>query len=169
KYSGDDDKTGLRLQINSDKVVHDLRLLDIQHRLKKFQVVKDYYTENHIRSNDDHSRIVLRDFLGNINPDGVIDVELNGGRFYIPIEYENIPKSKVRYESIFLKYYINSKIDSVLYVVHEQNVLNKLVNITKNITKNFAPKIFFVLFDELISSPKEVIFKNYFGQKIVLQ
>ncbi|MBF0361164.1 MAG: hypothetical protein HQK49_09140 [Oligoflexia bacterium] len=168
RYLGGDSREGLRLQISSDKIAHDIRLLDIQYRFRQFKMVKDYFTENQIRSNSDHSRVLLQDILNGINCDSVVDVEFKQGRFYIPVEFELSPKSTKRYREIFIKYYINPKIDSVLYIVYDQNELDRLVTISKKVGQGFAHKIFFILFNDFIYSVNEVAFRNYFGQKIVI-
>ncbi|MBF0299780.1 MAG: hypothetical protein HQK51_13730 [Oligoflexia bacterium] len=169
KYLPKSEKGELRTQIHSDSITHDVQLLDIQNRFKRFEMVKEYFTENQIRSNADYGRIILRDILEEINCDGVVKIKYPKFESYVPIEYELSQKSGKRYADYLMEYYLNPKIFIVLYIAGSEELQKKLLAISKRVGEKFEPKIFFTTYDKFMADSETVTSTNHGGHQMILK
>ncbi|MBF0363668.1 MAG: hypothetical protein HQK49_21800 [Oligoflexia bacterium] len=168
KLKGDDDFGKIRKQLNSDSIIHDIRLIDIQYRFKQLKMTLEYFSENLIRSNCEYAKVSLNGMLGNINCDSVVKMKFPKNEYFLPIEYELNQKGGKRYDNLFLNYYLNSKIEALLYIVHDEQILKCVVNRARSIGEGFPAKIFFITYDKFMQNTEQVIFTNHLGQKMLL-
>ncbi|MBF0362732.1 MAG: hypothetical protein HQK49_17065 [Oligoflexia bacterium] len=164
-----DDVSHIRKQLRSENVIHDIQLVDIQERFNRLTMVLEYHTENYLRSNCDHARIVLKEYLNNINSDALLKIKFSQSEHYVPLEYEREQKVAKRYENLFLDYYLNSKVPAVLYIAENEKVLKKMVEVATNVSSGFPPKIFFIPYDKLMANDQSVTFINHLGHQMQLK
>ena len=58
-YIGNDNSDHLRMQFRSNSIIHDAQLVDIKFKFTQFKMVKEYLTENEIRSNAERAQTML--------------------------------------------------------------------------------------------------------------
>ena len=81
----------------SDSVEHDLRLVDLRRRFMTMKCVTKYHTENVLQSCHEFSDSEdIRPFVIH-NTDAVLEIEKNGKKITIGLEFENSEKAFERY------------------------------------------------------------------------
>ena len=105
-----------RVQLLSDSVEHDLTVLEIKRRFRKFKNVLNVYSENLIRSgllDEDYPE--LRQ-LGELRPDAVVKLKVRKKIYFLPLEYEASLKYFKRNTKLLSKYYTSPFVVAVLFI-----------------------------------------------------
>ena len=90
----------------SSSIEHDLQLSQIRNQLESYEMVENYYSENHLQNcllEDGRQKLLP---LREINSDAAIRVKTNNGKFWAAIEYERRKKSSSKYIKKFIDYYL---------------------------------------------------------------
>ena len=115
-----------RLQLSSDSVEHDLTVLKIKRRFRKFKNVLNVYSENLVRSgllDEDYPE--LRQ-LGELRPDAVVKLKVRKRIYFLPLEYEASPKFFKRNAKLLSKYYTSPFVVAVLFVSKTDTIQKQL-------------------------------------------
>jgi len=159
KYVRDEEVNDRRRQLKSEKINHDLALVDIRNRFMRFSGVKHYYSENAL-----HSRFDLagspefKEFL-DLGSDAVVEIVRDEkNRFLVPLEYEATLKSKERCHEKLFDYYIKHDGSAVLFICADALVLNRMQNTDREICKEFKPKMYFALLSDVLNESEKVSF-----------
>ena len=128
----------------------------------------DFIPENHLFSGSAVVKSLgLEDWTRN-HPDGLIVDELKDGVFHLPLECELALKAAFRYESKFYNYYRCDHIPAVIYICKDAKIREVLRQIELKYCDLYAPKIFYGLLDEVLSSEGKLVFKNRTGATLKL-
>ena len=138
-------KTGeeYRIELRSDAPQHDLILVDIRSRFLQSKKTLKYQTENEIQTWNSEFRP--------INCDGLLTTQLGPAAVFIPIEYEGSMKKEERYEPLVKKYYQNEAFQLVAFVAENTQILQKVMNIEKEIFNWEKPKFFYRLMQDFLA------------------
>lgn len=154
-------------QLLSNSILHDLDLVDIRCKLKRFKQVKDYYTENLLKSGlSSLDAKTLEDFKG-FQFDAIININRGSQIFLLPLEYERSLKFAARYLEYFKKLYARPEISAILYIGHNQKMLHKIQSYEKSMVQNAWPKVFYISLSDLLDH-NTVSFQNIKNEKITL-
>ncbi len=133
----------VKKELGSKAPAHDIDLVDIRWALSQSKKLKHYYPENLI-TGDGLISFSVDDFLmGDIRPDAVVEIELQGKPFHLALEYESARKYADRYKSLFRRYYNTKSIPGVLYICKSEALLNRIRDIEKNVIGDETPKIYY--------------------------
>lgn len=130
-------------EFKSQAVKHDLALNDIRSRIVAKSQVRDYQTENEIKTWNARFR--------KLNSDALFTLDLGKGSFQIPLEYESSMKKTLRYEPIVKKYYQESTMPFVAYIADSQNILDKVSTIERKLYGWNKPKFFYRLKQDFLA------------------
>ena len=132
-----------RVELLSQAVDHDLVFGDIRFEFLRSIAVEGFFTENEIETwGYGHEDKELSKFFS-LRCDGVAHLNLNHGKFYVPVEYEATAKKGDRYGGIVEKYYHRDDIAAVIYVTDNESVRRRIMDIEMQVYGNYDPKIFF--------------------------
>ena len=143
-----------RNELKSDSVQHDLGLVDIRHAMMKLNRVSSYHAENILQTWPITSLGEKYEPFVRCNSDAVVEVSVNGKSFLFALEYELSLKNELRYRDIVAKYYMESNIPMVLYVVEDSHDLDKIQSIEREADKNKKAKFFYTTFKQLVQESK---------------
>lgn len=137
-----------RNQLSSNKISHDLDLVDIRYLFKKSPRILEYITENSLLScnylveNED-----IKPFIDK-QPDAVILAKFSTGTAYLAVEYEATLKEITRYRELFTRYYLSDEVPAVIYLCKTKEIMNSLIKIEKKLFLKFKSKFFYKTLDE---------------------
>lgn len=148
-----------RRQRKSHSFYHDLALVDIQRKISACSMVKSYFSENALVSGlFDDNKIIKG--IREMNPDAIVEIELQDERIFIPLEFEKSTKFSHRYDKLISRYYRNPHVQAVLFI-SKSNIIQKKVMQTERKLKHIGDsKIFHILESELTKSDQTIAFKN---------
>ena len=109
----------------SDSVEHDLVLCDIRHLFLNLGRVKDFVTENVLRSTADFVRTDEFKPFRQMSCDGVVVIEGKEKVFYLAVEYEHTLKYTPRYEDMIRSYHIEDDIHGTFLYLQRQKDTQK--------------------------------------------
>ena len=146
----------------SDCPIHDTTLVDIRKAFESKNSIKNYYTENILQCCSEFKNDIQFQPFVELNSDGVILVDTKIGILDLAIEFDATQKSHARYRNKFNDYYIQRKIDGVLYICANQCILNALLKTDGEVSHCYRSnaKMYFALVDDVIHSKDEMIFRN---------
>ena len=155
-----------RKQYRSDNPDHDLTILAIYKRIKASPGKADFISENFLYSGSAVVKSLgLEDWTRN-HPDGLIVDETKSGTHYVPLECELSLKTGFRYEAKLADYYRSDRIPAVIYICKDAGIRDTLRRIEKKYCDIYAPKIFYGLLDEVLSSKGRMVFQDRNGGKL---
>lgn len=154
------DAKDMRQELNSQATKHDLELVDIRSIFLKSPVVTSYYSENELKCGlnyiSDFDLVSVEDF----GCDAIVVVNAEGQELIMAIEYEISLKSKERYVQLFTKYYVETKIHSVLYITEKESMINTLRKVDQECSGKNDPKMHFTTFQKVLDATTELEFDN---------
>lgn len=163
------DKTSFNKKIRkSTSVLHDLDLVEIRDRFLKLSSVNDYFTENHILSGflDDDLNIKS---IKSVNPDAILNVNLNSKNFIFTLEYERSEKFYLRYENLIKKYHALSEVNAVLFISNSKATLNKVLSTEKKIIgQKSEPKFFFCTLEDVLNMKGNLKLSNFKNEVLLM-
>ena len=151
----------------SDSIEHDIILNDIRHLLLNCNEIKDYFSENVL--NSDASFITGKEYgpFRTLRSDGLILMQKQDTIYHIAVEYEHTLKYTNRYNSLFYNYHCENKIDGVLYICRNKNILKRIIEAEKNCIKENRTLFYYTTLNDLFSNPKCLTFTSCAGNRIV--
>lgn len=158
----------VRIQLKTENICHDLGLLDIGQRIKRFAGVTNFIPENLLRSNVEVVNQGEIDLIRKLYPDAIIETKINNENFTFAIEYERSMKFHRRYTPFFKKYYATFKIDAVLLIYSKKTIKEKLMEKERAFLENRSPKFFYISIDKFTNDSEKLIFNNINGEKLIL-
>ncbi|MCT4642792.1 MAG: replication-relaxation family protein [Bacteriovoracaceae bacterium] len=145
----------------SDSILHDLELSKLRYKIKKYQSVANYFSENAIKNFcygvDDKKFEPYR----RLNSDAVLNIEDNDTSFFIAFEYERSIKSQERYIKKILDYYTENSVNAVFYVCQSQTILNLIKRVDGSLCKEYGEsKIYTCLQEDFYKGIPKLAFRN---------
>lgn len=138
-----------RKQLKSNYPEHDLKLLNLVNKLSSFEIVGQIITENELLSLELYQKDErLCDFVP-LKPDALLKLSIKGNPFLVATEYELNGKSAIRWKQKLIQYYQSGNIDAVFYFCESPSVLNKLVEVDREIATTEKRKVFFALCNDV--------------------
>ena len=146
----------------SDYPLHDAILVDIRKAFERRNSIKNYYTENVLQSCAEFKNDTRFYPFVELNSDGVILIDTKIGILDLAIEFDVHQKIDEWYRDKINDYYFKRKIDGVLYICANQDILDALLNVDEEIShrRQCYPKMYFALVDDVIHAKDELIFKS---------
>ena len=118
--------------------------------------VSAYYSENLIRSSlIDHIDEVKT--LKSLNPDSILALDINGTRFFVPIEYERSQKYSNREQKLISKYLTNPFVSFVFFISKTRNIEKRMMEKESRASEN---KFFYITLEDLLNSNDDVVLQN---------
>lgn len=149
-----------RKQLKSNYPDHDLKLLKVVRAILRFEMMDKVITENELLSLDLHQHDErLSEFIA-LKPDAVLMLNVKGAKFHVALEFEQNGKSAIRWKQKLLHYYQSPSVDAVFYVCESLSILNKLIEIDREIATTERRKIFFALSKNVTSQTQKVTLIN---------
>lgn len=152
-------------RFRSNSVSHDLKLVNIRSLLLSLEMVKGYFAENQIQT---YSLFNSQDELATFKEmrvDAMMYVQSQGkARLSIPLELEVSTKSSSEYQKKIRKIYYHKDLTFLFYVCDSKESEVKIKRIEAEFVKDQRKKIFFITYNELLSSKGVVTFINQDNQ-----
>ena len=153
------------LNFTSEKLGHDLTLVDLRTAFLSCPAVKSYYTENELKTwHGDGSNSKLSE-MARQNSDGCVALESNGERLYLPLELELSRQNPSKNLSRFTTYQLAGDIHTVLVVFSDQNLVQLYRKHLSKITLNKTTDFYFTSLQDITQSGR-FIFESQNGEKI---
>lgn len=156
-----------KIELKSDSIVHDLKLVDIRYAIMNTKMVKAYHTENEVQTWGECNFEGMSHYFKQMNTDGVITIDTGREPLCIALEYENTQKTDIRYEQLLKHYYYYDDIPVVLYVARRNSILKKLKRIEREYRKSKGYKFYYSL-EQAILQEGKLMFENINGDFIDL-
>ncbi len=152
-------------RFKSNSINHDLKLVNVRNKFLSLTTVKGYTTENQLQTyssfNTEDDFSILRD----MRVDAVIDIQDHGKpRLSLPIELEISVKSVSEYQKKIREIYYHKTIKYLFYVCNNKESERKIKKLELDFTKERTKKVFYITYDELLSSKESVTFSNQDNQ-----
>ena len=147
--------TEMRIELKSDAIRHDLRLVDIRHHLMRSPRLIEYLTENQIQTWGHEHRYV--------NSDALLRLKYKADPFYVALEYECSVKKGDRYDAFARRYYSLNLYTIVFIVSETQAALKQIMKAEAKIYQGKLPKFFYRLASDLLSDDAMIFYNvnNY--------
>jgi hypothetical protein len=155
KYKPVDAKVPWR-EIESHCPIHDLILNDIRYHLNGFEEVKEYFTENEIKSKVNYCQTFPVEEFYCVNPDGGAIVHIKGKDRYIAIEFERNIKGHDRYLQLLRAYYSKPTISAVIYIFDDLKMLHSVQADERALIGESESKVFFLELDQLFKTKRRI-------------
>jgi hypothetical protein len=157
-----------RGQLKSDKIYHDLLLVDIRNIFQSSDNILNYYTENdlQVEFRDSETNNFLNAFALT-HSDGCIQLHPKENNFYMGIELELSKKSDSRYRETLGQFYSTEDSDIILYITKNCSIADKIKNVDKHFFTTFEAKIYYTTLDSFFVE-KSLVFTNRENKKIDL-
>ena len=149
----------------SDSVEHDLILCDIRHLFLSLKKVRDYITENVLRSTADFVRTDEFKPFRQESCDGVVILQGKDQVFYLAVEYEHTLKYIPRYEDLIRSYHLEDDIDGIFFICKDKRILKKVTELEKKQTFIRKGNFYFTTLENLFSNPKCLVFFDHDGKR----
>jgi hypothetical protein len=169
QFSQQYDRQIVKKATRSNSICHDIALSKLRTRFEKLEMIRLYLTENMLKASRDRQEPERFKSFSELNSDAAMQIETHLGEFNIAIEYESSEKSKNRYHSKLLDYYLRPDIHFIIYVCTSARVIKAIGNVDRKLNEKFKSKIFFGLFEKVIASPENLIFENINKSQLVLK
>ena len=148
----------------SNSVIHDLRLVDIRHQLTSKKLVTNYFSENSLQTSRDITRNPQYVSFRDLQVDALVELSnREGDHLFCALEYEASIKNMSEYTSKMKLFYLNSKVEAVLYVCKNKNIERAVKKTELNAIKDSPKKIYYALIDDVLKSSGPIIFQNQSG------
>lgn len=137
------------IQLRSDSIAHDLKLVDLRHHITSCSTVVQYFTENVIQTwrkwfiEED-----LRHFV-EVRPDAVIKVRLRERDYFLPVEYDASAQYAARNRERLKRHYLYDDFPALLYICKNQRIMKQLLHCDRKYFSHEDPKIFYALLDQI--------------------
>ena len=155
-------------RLKSDSVAHDLDLVDLDHHIGKLRVVEDFFTENEIKSYEHFGNSKVFQKFQSIETDRILLLNLPEKIRYVGLEFEKSRKSKERYRSKILDYYLAKEIDAVFYICESNGTKDLIKKIDFEFSKDFSQKVYFTTLNCVFSSDKTLKLERHNGRSITM-
>ena len=156
--------------LRSDSITHDLRLNDIRSFFLLKKYVSSYFTENELASNSDLKEDSEISSYCSVRVDSVVQVTGESGDiYYLGVEYEHTLKSKKRCRQKVKGYYLSQQTEAILFIYSNKEIYNCFIEIEKEFSKEYSPKLFFLSIKDIDSDKQEVTFRNIHGDIIEIK
>ena len=149
-----------RKQLKSNYPGHDLALLKLVRSISKLKMVNKIITENELLSLELYLKDESLNEFVSLKPDAVLMLKVKNAYFSVVLEFEQNGKSASRWKQKLIQYYQSSSVDAVFYFCESQSILNKLLEIDRNIATTEKRKIFFALSSSVTSETQKVTLTN---------
>lgn len=148
---------------------HDIALAEIRMRFDSLGMIKAFVPENRIQHDSEFLESVeLKTYVG-LRSDALMKVRFVDRReLWIPLEYEASLKSRERSYEKLLSYYTKSEAPAVLFVSRNSPIQRRMKEMDQEICKDFKSKVYFALFDDVVSTKENVTFTKTNGKKLIL-
>ena len=149
----------------SEYPLHDTALNDIHQAFETKSVVQGYYPENVLQTRIDFKNNEWIKPFVELNSDAMIEVDSKVGTLNLAIEFDATHKSHRSYRRKLNAYYVQDKIDAVLYVCASIYILHTLLKLDAEATERHVcqSKFYFALFNDVTEAKNEMTFKNTHG------
>jgi len=139
---------------------HDIDLIDIWKTLKNRDIINYMLTEHEYNVRDSSKCCHARSMLGELRPDGFLEITLGDESFVATLEYEKSPKSNLRYLEMIDRYYRNKEVKVVFYISEEKHVENQVKRAELEYrTRSQEPKFFYAMKKDVLCSD-DIIFRS---------
>ncbi len=129
---------------------HDINLIDIWRSLKNREKIEYMLTEHEYNLRDNLKCTEARMNLGDLRPDGYLEIRIGGKSFKAALEYERSSKTKPRYLDMIDRYYRNKNIKAVFYISEHEGTQKQVQNAELEYrTRSQEPKFFYALRDNI--------------------
>ena len=148
------------VQLASDKLSHDVTLVNLRERLEKSSKIIRVYPENYLQSHQEC--IEDRNFRDSVslNSDAVLEIKVDDIHVFVPFEYEGSAKSEERWERKFRQYYRTHDSSVVLWVCKNEAMIKKMASVDLEFTKDYTSKMFFASLERVLTNSSQMIFLN---------
>ena len=149
-----------RVQLLSDSVEHDLTVLEIKRRFRKFKNVLNVYSENLIRSgllDEDYPE--LRQ-LGELRPDAVVKLKVRKKIYFLPLEYEASLKYFKRNTKLLTKYYTSPFVSAVLFISKTDIIRRKLWQQESARKSERKGRFYYAQLEDVFNTGERLAFKS---------
>lgn len=158
-----------REQLKSDKIEHDVRLVDLRACLESRETVTHFYTENVLQSRHDLAEAEKYRDSRSLHSDAVLDLLIEKEfRYVLPFEYEGSQKSKDRWAEKLLDYYLKHEAQAVLWVCETDSIARAMGETDLSLSTGRAPKMYFATAADVLSRPEKLKFLNAKKDKSVV-
>jgi hypothetical protein len=139
--------------LRSDKIYHDLLLVELRNIFLNSDFVQEYFSENELISwhNDSEPDKLLRVY-SELRSDACLSLVKNEKQYYIGVELEISQKSYDRYKETLDKYYKNPLSDIVLYIAENETLINKMIKVEEQYFAKCDTKIYYQTLDNICNS-----------------
>lgn len=146
--------------ISSSSIVHDLVLVDIRRALEQKECVKETIPENILQTTDCNEVIHSCKGFQSLNTDLAINVSNQYGTFWLPFEWEATEKGQSRIINKLTSYHSITELPAVFYICQSKRIENVIRKCESELMKDFKPKVFTCLIDDILKPSGKVEFKN---------
>jgi hypothetical protein len=155
------------VELRSDSIAHDVKLVDIRQRLLNSEKVIEYFTENTLQTWPErlHSE-ELRPFVED-RCDAAIKARFPTGEVFLAVEYEASRKFATRIRETIGKYYNTEEIPAVLYVCADENILQAHMQEEKRNFSKYDPRIYYKTIENFFHD-QTLAFRNREGETLRL-
>ena len=146
----------------SECPLHDISLNDIRQAFEARNAVHNYYTENVLQTCPDYkSDEKFRQFV-QLNSDAMAEVDSSVGVLNLAIEFDTVYKSNIRYLKKIKAYYFSHRVDGVLYICANENILSRLLKVDSKVAERHRrkPLLYFALLEDVTKESSELKFTN---------
>ena len=154
------DKTAVkRAQLKSDCIEHDLTMLTIKRKLRKFKMVEAVYSENLCQSGmmDDIAQIKA---LREIRPDAIVKLKVQDKDLFLPLEYEASSKYSKRNEKLLAKYYTAPQVLAVLFISKNATIEKRIVRKDAAKKHKSKGKFYYCQLENVLNANEQLSFTN---------
>ncbi len=155
------------VELRSDSIAHDVKLVDIRHRFLNSDKVIEYHTENTLQTwLECLNSKELRPYV-EARCDAAIKARFPTGEVFLAVEYEASQKFASRIREAINKYYNTDEIPAVLYICADDDIIQRY---TQEERRNFAKydaRIYYKTI-ESFTHDQTLAFKNRDGELLRL-
>lgn len=155
--------------LKSDSPKHDLALVDICFHLRKFVSVKNIITENALQCYQNYRQNEELSYYTVLKSDGCIEMDYEGERALVALEFDRTRKGKARYGKKIRTYYQYDQINAVFFICENKSIANAVLKIDKKVCTQKVPKFFVCQRKDVETSSDKLTFENFKGHSIVLK
>lgn len=151
----------------SESPVHDMRMAEILFRFNQLKSFHTFLSENILQSSLFFAEDPILRHLASFQSDAALFINGKDGRVQVyGIELEISKKTSDRYKEKVSSYYLASGIDGVIYICGDQQILNSIARVDKEICTNRKSFLYSELESEVLKRSDKIIFKSHAGKTI---
>lgn len=152
----------------SDSVNHDLILVDIRNRFRKFKHVTDYYTENMLQAcGAFRSLKTTESFVINYT-DAVLEFSGQAEKLFIGLEFENSEKSHDRYIKKLSNYYATKTTPLILFICSDARIRTAVMQAELVIAGNRDVRCAYAVLSDVLKNSEHCTFVDVKGDKFAI-